>query len=153
MKTLEVGSSVSIISSDLKFLDQPITLSKKHLYRCDGDSWFEYEFKHIGKKFYLEICEDLAYVTVSQLSCDDLRVSPSDYIHGRPAQSIEFGGKAFALIEQEEAIFYKNCDPQRSEEFSYYEYNHENQYITVEVWEEDDIEVHVSIGINVNEIR
>lgn len=126
---------------------------KKHKYVSGMDTWFEYQFKYLGRKFYLEIEDKWSFLSFSELNITDINIATDKFLSNSPSHEISFGNKVFPLDEEGSAIFYKNGDDLKQEKFVYYDYLLENELITVEVWDDDSIEVHTSFRFSTSQIN
>ncbi len=122
----------------------------KHLYREGDFYWYELQCdKGSDENVWVEVEEDddtIVYILLKKMNLNDIKTNPSTLtqIDDDEAGSVYYEGKEYKYKDSSKAIYYKNCDDKKQQNFYYWDFEYGKNVISVEKWSEKDYEVSLS---------
>ena len=141
------------------FEKMTLTVLAKHLYQEGDFSWFELECdKGTDEKTWVEVEDDdetLVTVVLQKMKLTDINTSKEKLkeIDYNESGLIKYDGKNFKYIDSGDAIFYRFCDDTKAENLYYWDFQNDNQLLSVERWGERNYEVFLSQKMRPSQIR
>ena len=149
MTVLPVGSVFRVKHPDYPQFDRDFKITARNHYYSEGEIWYEYKFYHQDKEMFLEVEEDCFYFNLKQIEAKDVGVRLFWF---RAPKQLDYGGKIFPMVEKGKAKFFEGED-KIAELFEYFDYQNEHESITIESWEDGDVEIFLSLKLPIEHLN
>ncbi|MDW3194338.1 MAG: DUF4178 domain-containing protein [Cytophagales bacterium] len=149
MTVLPVGSFFRVKHPDYPQFDREFKIIARNHYYSEGEIWYEYEFLFGEKELFLEVEEDCFYFSLKQIKPREVGLRSFWF---KPPNQLAYGGKTFPMVEKGKAKFFEGED-KIAELFEYYDYRNEREHITVEHWEDGDLEIFLSLKLSIEHLN
>ncbi len=131
---------INHVGPDMQDLD--LKVLAKHKYYQGNYEWYELECDAGDKKVWLTIEQDdeleLA-LSLEKLKLSDLGITKFDLrrIDNEEEGSVIYNNQRYNYDDSDDAVYVRNCDESRAEEFYYWEFEDEEEeyFISVEDWD------------------
>ncbi|MEK6476086.1 DUF4178 domain-containing protein [Catalinimonas sp. 4WD22] len=163
LENVEPGGVIHLMNVGPDMEEYDVTILSKSIYR-EGESteWYELEGDNGKQKVWISIEEDDGLdvtLALRTLKLRDLPINRSDLdIMDESAEGeFEFEGQTFYFEYSNEASFFSNGNTSRDNEsfFYYWEFENENedQFITIEEWENGKFEITLAVPLKSSQIK
>lgn len=157
------GGVIHLMNVGPNMEEYDVTILSKSIYR-EGESneWYELEGDNGKQKVWISIEEDDGLdvtLALRTLKLRELPINRSDLdVMDESAEGeFEFEGQTFYFEYSNEASFFSNGDTSRDNEsfFYYWEFENENedQFITIEEWENGKFEITLAVPLKSSQIK
>ena len=138
--SLAVGSHFRIVHDQFPQFDQPIRIEAKHQYFADQHTWYEYEFIWKGDTCFLTIEDTYIYLVLKPIKRRDVGIRRSWVSQNNLPDVLTYEDQVYHLVENGPADFHEDLR-RMPEKLHYYDYQHGQAYITVEIWEDGSLQL------------
>lgn len=143
MTVLRVGSVFRVEHPDYPQFDRDFKITARNHYYSNGEIWYEYKFYHGNMELFLEVEEDCFYFNLKQIEAREVGLRSFWF---RAPKQLVYGSKIFPQVEKGNAKFFEG-DDKFAELFEYFDYQNGQEIITIEHWEDGDLEIFLSLKL------
>lgn len=159
IEKVQAGGLIKLTTVGENMDDYDVTISSRHVYREGGYEWFELEGDNGSNTVWLSVEKDDELEVTLAVKKSKLRVlgvSTKDLeeMENNNEGEIEYEDETFYYESSGEADFFKDGDMNNPEAFYYWEFENENgsRFISVEEWEDGDVDVTISLPVKQSQI-
>lgn len=157
------GGMIHLMNVGKNMEEYDVKILSKSIYReGENDEWYELEGDNGDRKIWISLEQDDGLdVTIAtrKLKLRDLPISRTDLddMDEQGDGEFVFEGKTYYYENSNEASYFRNGDvsPENEDFFYYWEFESadEDEFLTIEEWEDKSIEVTISYPIKESQLK